>query len=185
MLSRELLESAGRTLNARPRATLADIARAAGISRATLHRHVENRDDLVHQLGALSLALWEESLEQVDADATARSDDPAGVRAAVEGLVRSYVASVELFGFTLTDPFLEDQPDLLASAERLEEREQALWSAAQRAGVLRGDVPPVWLSSCLFGLLVAARDALRRGEIGMRAAENLVLTSFFEGSAAR
>lgn len=185
MLSRELLESAGRTLNTRPRATLADIARAAGVSRATLHRHVESRDDLMQQLGALSLALWEESLAAADADATARSGDPAVVRAAIERLVRSQVASVELFGFTLTDSFFEDQPDFFARAERLEEREQALWSAAQRAGVLRGDVSPAWLSSCLFGLLVAARDALRRGEIGMRAAENLVLTSFFEGSAAR
>lgn len=185
MLSREqLIESAGRTLNARPRATLADIAREAGISRATLHRHVENRDDLMQQLGEHSLRLWDDSLTEARADEAATSEDPAVVRAAVEALVRSYVRSVELFGFTLTDPFFEDAPGLVEQGEELEGREQALLARAQELGLLRRDVPVAWLSSWIFGLLVAARDATRRGQVGLRAVESLVLTSFVEGRSA-
>jgi serine phosphatase RsbU (regulator of sigma subunit) len=45
-----ILDAAGRMLTRSPSATLADIAAAAGVSRSTLHRRFQNRDQLVAAL---------------------------------------------------------------------------------------------------------------------------------------
>ncbi|MEV4256927.1 helix-turn-helix domain-containing protein, partial [Spirillospora sp. NPDC049652] len=47
----EILGAATRHLNAEPTASMAQLAEAAGVSRATLHRHFASREDLLRALG--------------------------------------------------------------------------------------------------------------------------------------
>ena len=95
------------------------------------------------------------------------------------------MADSDDFGFALTDtlPALVRRPTWPASQE-LFDREVAFYAAAQRAGVLRDDVPPVWLGHAVYGLLVAAREALRLGDLPRRGLEDLVLTTLLAGSGA-
>ncbi|WP_139981132.1 TetR/AcrR family transcriptional regulator [Nocardioides litoris] len=180
----EILAAAQRHLNVDPRASMAVLAAAAGVGRATLHRHFSSRDDLLHELGARSHDRWEESMDAVGVDEVATSRDPERIEACLRELMGRYLADSDDFGFALTDAVLTSAPDLLARSDRLAEREVALLAAAQEVGVLRDDLPARWLGHAVYGLLVAARDAVREGDVPRRDLDDLVLTTFLKGTSA-
>jgi AcrR family transcriptional regulator len=180
----DVLGAAQRLLNADPAAPMAAIAEAVGISRATLHRHFESREALLVELGTRSLDRWEQRLDEADVDALAATGDPARLRAALEALVLGYVDDSDAFGFALTDHVILANAALEARTEVLADREAVLVAAAQEAGVLRRDLPLRWFGHVTYGLLVAARDAVRIGDIARRDAGQLVLSSLLAGVAA-
>ena len=95
-----------------------------------------------------------------------------------------FLADSDDFGFALTDGYLLSDDDLLARSDRLVEREVALYVAAQATGVLRDDLPPRWLGHAVYGLLVAAREAVRSGDVARRDLDALVLATFMTGGGA-
>lgn len=176
-----VLGAAQRLLTTDPTASMAQIAAAAGVGRATVHRHFASREELLHEIGRRSLDTWAASLASV-ADAAA-SGDPTRIRAALEDLLAQFVADAEAAGIALTDPTVINEPGLRARAEVLFAEEVALYAAAQEAGVLRADVPARWLGHTVYGLLVSVRDALVAGDVARRDAVDLVRSTFFEGAA--
>lgn len=182
MLRDDLLDSALRTLNHDPTSSMATLATEAGISRATLNRQFSSRDTLLRELGERGLDRWEASLNASGvADVIAEGGSAEALRRAFESLIHRYVEDVDTFGFTLTETRLEAFPDLADRAEELGRREYDLYAAAQRAGVLRSDVTPQWISWSLFGLLVGARDGLRHGDLARRGLEDIAVSTFFGG----
>lgn len=185
MSTRDTVLAAGqRLLTQDPTASMAQIAAAAGVGRATVHRHFASRDDLLREIGLRSLERWQEELVAVGVADVVASADPARIRACLDELLGQYVGDSEDFGIALTDPTVLNDPTLKARADALFEEEIALYAAAQEEGVLRADVPARWLGHIVYGLLVAARDALVAGDIARREAEAMVSAAFFEGSAA-
>lgn len=181
----EILAAATRHLNLDPRASMAVLATAAGVGRATLHRHFASREELLHELGTRSLDRWEASLESADAAGAAASGDPERILACLRDLLAHFLADSDDYGFALTDGYLTSADDLLARSDRLFEREVELYAAAQGAGVLRADVPARWLGHAVYGLLVAAREAVRDGDVARRDLDALVLSQLLDGGAAR
>ncbi len=179
-----ILVAAQRHLNRHPTASLAELAAAAEVGRATLHRYFPGREDLLQELGARSLDRWELSLAEAGVAAAAAGDDAAAMRGCLLDLLSRYVADSDDFGFALTDTFLLSSEAHMARSQELFEREVDFYAAAQRAGALRDDVPAVWLGHAVYGLLVAAREALRLGDVPRRGLEDLVLTTLLAGSAA-
>jgi AcrR family transcriptional regulator len=187
MSTREsILTAAQRHLTHSPAASMADLATAAGVGRATVHRHFASRDDLMRELGSRSLDRWEHTLDHAGGTGveTAAGTDAATLRACLDDLVTRYVEDGDDFGFALTDTFLQGSAEHSARAQALFEREVAFYAAAQRAGVLRGDVPAVWIGHAVYGLLVAAREALRLGDVPRRGLDRLVLTTVLAGGGA-
>lgn len=180
----EILAAAQRHLNADPTASMADVAAAAGVGRATLHRHFARREDLLTEIGARSLDRWEQRLDEAAVEEVAAEGDPARLRTTLETLLVQFTDDSDDFGFALTDHFMTVEPGLAARAEALRQREVVLYAAGQRAGVLRDDVSAAWLSAAGYGLLVAARDALRLGEVPRRGLGSLVASFFLQGGAA-
>ncbi|MFC6878209.1 MULTISPECIES: TetR/AcrR family transcriptional regulator [Actinomadura] len=178
----DILTAATRHLNANPTASMAGIASAIGISRATLHRHFVSREALLHALGDRATECWAGSLRSAGIDAATASGDPGELRAALGALLNAYVVDADEHGFALTDHFVNHLPDLVARGEELEEREVAFYEACQRAGVLRADLPARWFSSAVYGLLVGARESLRRGEVARRDLGRILLTTFLDGT---
>ncbi|WP_299058406.1 TetR family transcriptional regulator [uncultured Nocardioides sp.] len=177
----QLLDAALRTLNADPTASLADIAEAAGVGRATLHRHVAGRDELVRELGARSLDRWEQT-QDASGMADAIADGGAGALTdCLRAMFPRLVVDAEDYGFALTDGFLMCEADLVARSAELEAREVELWRSAQAAGVVRRDLPARWFLHAGYGLLVAARDALRAGDVARRDVADLVLDTLLHG----
>lgn len=180
-----VLAAATRLLNTEPTASMAQVAAAAGVGRATVHRHFATREELLHEIGVGSLDRWEESLEAVGAAAATDSEDAGQVRAALEAMLARFVVDAQDFAIALTDTNIVAAPALRERCEQIFVREVALYAAGQRTGVLRSDVPARWLGHTVYGLLVAMRDALIEGDIARRDAVDLITTTFFEGSAAR
>lgn len=183
--SDEILAAAQRHLNIDPRASMAVLASAAGVGRATLHRHFASRDELLHELGTRSLDRWEASLDALDVEGVAASGDPALVTACLHELLARFLADSDDFGFALTDGYLTSASDLLARSDALVDRETALYAAAQRSGVLRDDVAPRWLGHAVYGLLVAAREAVRDGDVARRDLDAMVMSTFLDGAGPR
>ncbi len=180
-----ILAAAVRRLNTDPRASMADLAAAAGVGRATLHRYFSTRDELLHELGTRSMDRWEQSMLAAGLDEAVGSGDPAQIEACIRDVLSRYLADYDEFGFALTDPYLRSAPDLVARTEILADRETVLLAAGQRAGLLRSDVPATWLSSAVYGLLVAARDAIDLGKVARRDLDHYLITTFLEGARAR
>jgi len=185
MSTRDTVLAAGqRLLTKDPTASMAQIAAAAGVGRATVHRHFDSREDLLREIGLRSLEHWQEELVAAGVAETAASADPARIRTCLDELLAQYVADSEDFGIALTDPTVLNDPALKARADLLFDEEVTLYAAAQEAGVLRADVSARWLGHTVYGLLIAVRDALVAGDIAPRDAESLVRSAFLEGSAS-
>jgi len=177
----ELLAAAQRRLNADPTASMADLAEAAGVGRATLHRHFSSREDLLREIGTRSLDRWQDSQDAAGLPAAAVSGDRDEVEAALREMLTRFVADSDDFGFALTDGFMLSDPALRARSEELFAREVTLYAAAQATGLLRPDVPARWVGHTVYGLLVAARDALDAGDVARRGLADLVLDTLFTG----
>ena len=176
-----VLVAAQRALNADPTASMASVAEAAGISRATLNRHVESREALLVELGTRSLDRWERRMDEVDVERIAATADADAIRAALETLVLAYVDDSEEFGFALTDTVILANAEIEERTIRLADREAVLFAAAQECGVLRADLPRRWVGHAVYGLLVAGREAVRLGDVARRDVGRLVLSSLLTG----
>lgn len=170
-------------LNEDPTASMAQIAEATGVSRATLHRHFASREELLAVLGRKALDSWERVQRRAAIEEATASADPERVTAALRDLLAGMVDDVQEYGFALTEHVMTKLPGLRERADELEERELALYLAAQRAGVLRPDLPVRWISNTSYGLIIAVRESLRRGDVARRDIERLLVETFLRGTA--
>ena len=180
----DVLGAAQRLLNSDPGASMSTIAEAAGVSRATLHRHFDSREALLVELGTRSLDQWEQRLDDADAEGVAASGDADRIRTAIQSLVLGYVDDADDHGFALTDHVILANAAITERTQRLADREGVLLAAAQAAGVLRADLPLRWLGHAIYGQLVAGREAVRLGDVARRDVPRLVLSTLLTGVAA-
>ena len=137
--------------------TMADVADAAGVARATIYRYFPNREALVDAVAA-------NALEDVSARLAASriADVPA-----TEGIVRAVRAIVEV-----GDALVVARTRLRADPEAFEEAVgaplTAMFERGQADGIVRDDVPARWLAEALIGLATAgvgASPALGRDDM--------------------
>src|SRR6185503_14453909 len=91
-----VLRSAATLLTRKSTATMDEVARAAGISRAPLHRHFAGRDAIVRALESLGIAECESALEAARPDEGPAPD-------AVRRLVREIEPAAALLAFLYTE----------------------------------------------------------------------------------
>ncbi|GAA3428828.1 TetR/AcrR family transcriptional regulator [Streptosporangium sandarakinum] len=168
-------------LNQAPAASMAEIAQAAGVHRATLHRHFATREELIVALGWRAHEAWQRVHDEIGLDAALRTGER--VEEALHALLAAHIEVAEEHGFALTEHLVGINPELVRRAEELEAREIELIEACQRAGVLRADLPPRWVSNTVYGLLVAVRESLRRGDVARRDTSRLLLETFLRGTS--
>ncbi|HET9383072.1 MAG TPA: helix-turn-helix domain-containing protein [Streptomyces sp.] len=173
-----VLRTAAALLSRKSTATMDEVARAAGISRATLHRQFAGRDALVRALEALGIAECEAALE------AARPDEgPAGE--AVRRLVRAVEPAAGLLAFLYSENQLFEGGERHAGWARLDERVEDLFRRGQLSGEFRIDLTPAWLTEALYGLLASAAWAVSEGRVAARDFTHMVAELLLGGASRR
>lgn len=178
-----LLETATEVLVADPSASLADVARAAGIGRTTLHKLYPTRHALLVALARDALDVLERTYADAGLDGpdTATDADPA---AALRRLVVALVPLGPRVEYLMRERSLDVEPDLTARVEALDEPVRALVRRAQAAGRLRAGVPDEWVVASLNALVYAAWELVALGRLAPVAAPDLVLGTLLDGVRA-
>jgi AcrR family transcriptional regulator len=128
-----VLEAARAVLTADPDASMADIARRAGVGIGTLYRRYPSKEALV-------LHLCQDGMERLEAVALAafdRDGDPGAVFA--EFMEHALDAGAGSLGAALAGTFTPSK-ELLAAARRLHKAVAAVIDRAHETGALRADV---------------------------------------------
>ncbi|MCG7525080.1 TetR/AcrR family transcriptional regulator [Streptomyces sp. OfavH-34-F] len=157
----QVLRTAAALLTRKSTATMDEVARAAGIGRATLHRHFAGRDALVRALEELGIQEFEAAL-----DAAAMDEGTS------EEALRRFVVAVEpsagLLSFLVTENQLFEGENRNAGWDRLDARVAAFFRRGQERGEFRIDLTPAWLTEALYGLIGSAAWAIQAGRVAAR-----------------
>ncbi|WP_280892391.1 helix-turn-helix domain-containing protein [Streptomyces sp. LBL] len=173
-----VLRSAAALLTRNSTATMDEVAKAAGISRATLHRQFAGRDALVRALEALGIAECEAAL-----GAARLEDGPAGE--AVRRLVRELEPAAALLAFLYTENQLFEGEEQNAGWSRIDERVAALFRRGQAAGEFRIDLTPGWLTEALYGLLASGAWAVAEGRVARNDFTHMIVELLLGGALRR
>lgn len=173
-----VLRTAAALLARKSTATMDEVAKAAGISRATLHRQFAGRDSLVRALEALCIAECEAALD------AARLDEGS-----VQGALRRFVQEIEpsagLLAFLYTENQLFEGEGQNEGWVKVDARIAALFRRGQENGELRIDLTPAWLTEALYGLLASAAWAVQEGRVAAREFAYMIVELLLGGALRR
>ncbi|MEM6636398.1 MAG: helix-turn-helix domain-containing protein [Pseudomonadota bacterium] len=170
-----IIEAAFATFSARPTATLADVAEAAGVGRATLHRHFAGRDELM-------VALAHQAMEELD---TAFDDATRDAASYAEALRLGLAAMIPLGDrqlFLASEPVDRDPEIAARYRDDLAELAKTV-DAAKEEGAFERHIPTDWIVKSYEALLFAAWEALRDGELTAAQAADLAWRTLTRGTA--
>jgi AcrR family transcriptional regulator len=151
-----ILEAARTVLASDPTASMATIAAAAGVHRATVHRHFPAREDLL-------LTLQEQALHECLEAIEAAREAGGSLR---EVLGRITVAFLEIGDRYRADRWRPSHaPDLDRHGARTAVGEpiSALFRDAAEAGDIRSDIDPLPLAALWGGMIIGAGQIVASG----------------------
>ncbi|MEX0283640.1 MAG: TetR/AcrR family transcriptional regulator [Paracoccaceae bacterium] len=154
-------------------ATMSDMAEAAGIGRATLHRHFPSRDALLKALAQQADHELDNAVAQATPDAVSYLD----------ALQRSMCAIIPLANrqLFLTYALPPDHPDMSAAAMRGHAETRDAIQQAQAEGSLPTTLNPDWIARVYDGLIYAAWESIDAQELTPTQASTLAWRTFLSG----
>lgn len=152
---RAIVDAAARILAARPRASMQEIASAAGLHRATVHRHFATRDELVEAVRERAL----DEFAAVIGDPALKELEPT---TALEALTRRSLELGDRNRIYRIAATFDEASD--ARAELFARPVVELVDRAQQAGVVRTDLAPEHLARAWGGLLLVTLPEIAAGE---------------------
>jgi AcrR family transcriptional regulator len=163
-----IIDAAIPLLTERPRASMQQIAAAAGLHRATVHRHFPSRDDLLDELRRRAFVA---SIEGVRETLAAPSDSPGDALERATAAMIAVGDRYRLYRFTTwRNPESED------SVSELFTLLDGLLAEAQAAGDVRSDLPLEQLAAALGGLVWAMLPPVGDGTLTAEQAARTVRT---------
>lgn len=156
-------------------ANMADVAAAAGVSRATLYRYYPDREALLAAMASHALA-----------DAAARLADAglerAPVEEAIERIVRAMITVGDRYSVIVREHVKFDP----AEAERLLGAPmRAVFARGIESGLFRQDISAEVLLELFGGALLAAVKLAERRKLGVEEASAATASVFLDGARAR
>ncbi|MFG1706305.1 TetR/AcrR family transcriptional regulator [Nonomuraea sp. M3C6] len=163
-----ILEAGTRLLSADPTASVADIAKAAGVGRVTLYGHFPSREALVD-------AVLDHTVDMADAALGDGEIDTAPAPEAMAGLLRS--------SWEILDRHrrLFVAADRVLATERIREhhdrplrRVERLIARGQDDGDFRTDLPLPWLVTTFFSIIHSAAQEREAGRLSPEEVEQVL-----------
>lgn len=173
-----MLRAAADFLGRRPNATQDEIAKAVGVSRATLHRHFAGRGALLAALDDLAVALLGEAVEAADLDEGPAAEALRRLVAACEP-VSPYLAL--LYSQSL-DLDLDREP---AAWLEIDARIVELFRRGRQSGEFGPDLTPAWLTDAFYSLVVGAAWSIQAGRTASRDFTAIVTDLMLHGVTPR
>jgi AcrR family transcriptional regulator len=171
----ELLDAAVTYLVLNPRASLADIAAAAGIGRTTLFKRYATRDELEHAVAMRAVDVCLEAVRSTDAEA-------------VDGGLRSLVTALVPVGpqlnFLWRTPTLQGDADFCEAYQGVDAEIVEVLGRAKTAGALGVGQPDWWLRQTLVALVYVAWECVESGRLARLDAADRVLDTMLRGVGA-
>lgn len=170
-----IAEAAMCVLAEQPGASMAEIAEASGLGRATLYRHFRTRGELVRAIQRQALDAAGAAIAACELD---KQPAPVALKCAVEALVgvgdRYRVLGREV---SLDPSMLEQQQSVARPLLETVLR-------GQKTGELRSDLPAPWVIGSMGNLLVLALREIGAGRLSTEDAAAIVAATLLEGVAA-
>lgn len=171
-----ILDAAVDVLAVEPSASLAEIARRAGLGRATLYRHFASRD-------ALRDAIREEALARAAAALQAAVVEGGTAREGMRHAVRALVSLGMRFRVLLAEG-ADTDPEFLEAQDRVLQPALGLIGRAVADGELDAEVSTAWIGMALSSPLATAVRAADAGVVDVEGAADLVCRTLFDGLGA-
>lgn len=165
-----ILDAAVDALASDPEASMAEIARRAGVVRATIYVHFPTRESLIEAITARAIA------EVTQAMAVAEPDrgDPAE---ALQRVLTTAWHELGRFHALVATNARRPQAELHRLHRPVLALLQPLIERGQRAGTFRSDVPATWHLSMLLALIHAASGELHTGRLPPVEIESALVTT--------
>lgn len=173
---RQIVEAAAEVLWHQPGATIAEVALASGLGRATIYRHFPTREDLLRAIARHGMELTAVALRE------ARPSEGT----AIEALERMIDATVQP-GYTCM-LLLPQLPAPAASEEEKAEMLAPFVEALERGvaeGELRADVPVDWMLQLGIVVYQLAMEQFASGRLTREEAVRLMTTTLLDGIRVR
>ena len=171
-----ILEAATAVLAVNPSASMADIAEASGLVRATLYRHFPTRDDLMREMYSAALG---DALEAV----LAVNPESGNVTDALRRVVDALLPVGDRYRILTEER--PSSPELAEQEESVGAPMIGLLERGQQNGEIRDDMPLRWQVAALGSLINEALRAVGRGDIERADAGRLVTTTFLDSMRGR
>jgi len=150
-----ILEAAFGVLNTEPKASLADIAAAAGVGRATLHRHFGGREDLIR-------ALARQAQYEVEQAANKAAEHAPSYSVALREILKAMIFLGDRHWF-LAHESMDSFPDVRAEYDRQREELIDAIEAARKEGLFHAACPVEWIIQTYDHLIHAGWEMVRAG----------------------
>ncbi|MEO0425591.1 MAG: TetR family transcriptional regulator [Pseudomonadota bacterium] len=170
-----IIEAAIAVFAANPGASLGDVAKAAQVGRATLHRHFSSRDALLREVSLEAIRACDEAVEHLDVDALRGHELLQAVLEAVIPLGDRY--------YYLSMVGLEGDPEVTAAYAAQTERLHTLVVRLKDDGVFDPLVPDRWISTAFDALIWAGWHAVGTGDVARNDAASQVARTLTQGLA--
>ena len=171
--TRSIIEAATGVLADNPSASMAEVAEASGLVRATVYRHFPTRDDLLRAIHSHALEDAGRAITEAEPE---RGPAPDAVRRLVDALIS--VAD----RFRIVSEERREFPELTEQAESVGAPLVALMKRGQKGGELRGDLPAEWLAAALASLVQAGHRGVSRGDVRRTRVGEAVTATFLSGA---
>jgi TetR/AcrR family transcriptional regulator, mexCD-oprJ operon repressor len=170
----KLLRAAADFLGRRPNATQDEIAAAAGVSRATLHRYFAGKPALFEALDGLAIDEMRKALN------AARLQDDSATEA-LRRLVTACEPASPYLALLYSQSQEIDLDQSLRGWADIDAEITALFQRGQRAGEFRPDLTAAWLTEALYSLVAGAAWAVQVGRVAGRDFDYMITDLLLHG----
>ncbi len=156
--------------------SLEEIAKLAGVGRATLYRHFSTREQFLTEMAQWALRSLEQAGENASYKATSFEE-------AFWLTIEALIPMGDKYHFLIRESQTLNHPKIKQAIQKNNQEMYALMVRLQDLGVLNPEVSPMWINSVVDALVYTAWEQVEKGDLAPNAAAQLVRRTLLNGLA--